>query len=89
MSVLAVRNFHTDRHFSPTERHCSSSPAACVTAVVFVEAFMAGSEPIPPDPTFIVGNNGSLQDSSGGDVPSGDALAAAALNPAGTALTAH
>jgi len=49
---------------------------------------MAGSEPIPPDPTFIVGNNGSMQDSSGGDVASGDALSAAAPNPAGTALTA-
>ena len=49
---------------------------------------MAGSEPIPPDPTFIVGNNGSMQDSSAGDAASGDALPAAAPNPAGTALTA-
>src|SRR5262252_3162271 len=49
---------------------------------------MAGSEPIPPDPTFIVGNNGSMQDSSAGDVASGDAVSAAAPNPAGIALTA-
>jgi len=49
---------------------------------------MGDSEPIPPDLTFIVGNNGSMQDSSAGDVVSGDALSAAKPDPAGTALTA-
>jgi hypothetical protein len=88
MSVFTVWNFHADTHFPPTEPHCSSSPPGCVARVALAEAFMDGSEPIPPDPTFIVGNNGSMQDPSAGNVASGDALSAAAPNPAGTALTA-
>jgi hypothetical protein len=49
---------------------------------------MAGSEPIPLDPTFIVGNNGSMEDSSAGHMASGDVLSTASPNLAGAALTA-